>query len=496
EVFVLDDGTECDQDMGNYERFLNRDFDTRNYMTTGSIYLDVIQKERNLEYKGKCVSVVPHIPREVIARIGEAAKKDKADVVITEIGGTVGEYENILFLEAVRILKLQKPGDVLLVLVSFLPSQGGGGELKTKPTQHAVRSLNSVGLQPDVILARAKVPLDKKRKEKIAFSCSVRVSHVISAPDVESIYEIPGNFEKEHLGKILLESLDLQNPPAGGKKKDGAWHAFVRKAKRASKEICIGIVGKYFQTGEFILSDSYISVIEAIKHAAASEGRKPKIEWLSAEDFETKDDACKTNLKKLETMDGIIVPGGFGGRGVEGKIRAIEYCREHNIPYLGLCYGMQLMVVEFARNVAKIKEAHTTEINPKTPDPVIDILPEQKALLSEKHYGGTMRLGAYPAVLKKNTIAFNAYSKNLISERHRHRYEVNPKYIKKLEEAGLIFSGTSPDKKLMEIAELPREKHPFFVGSQFHPEFKSRPLAPHPLFVGLIQAGIKRENKK
>ncbi|MAF80141.1 CTP synthetase [bacterium] len=489
EVFVMDDGTECDQDMGNYERFLDRDFDARNYMTTGSIYLDVIQKERNLEYKGKFVSVVPYIPLEVIGRIERASKKDHADVVITEIGGTVGEYENILFLEAVRMLKFKHPENVLLVLVSYLPTQGSEGELKTKPTQHAVRSLHSAGIHPDVIIARADVALDKKRKEKIAFHCSIDGKSVISAPNVESIYEVPINFEKERLGDVLMEKLNIRTRK---KKKDGEWRAFVRNIRRSTKEVRIGIVGKYFATGDFVLTDSYISVIESIKHAAYKEKRKPIIEWLDAEEFDKKNKGYRTSLKKLEKLDGIIVPGGFGSRGIEGKIQAVKYCREHNIPYLGLCYGMQMMVVEFARNVAKIKEAHTTEINAKTPNPVIDVLPEQKELLSKKNYGGTMRLGAYPARLQKGTIAGDAYGKPRISERHRHRYEVNPKYIKRIERAGLIFSGASPDRRLMEIAELPREKHPFFVGSQFHPEFKSRPLNPHPLFRELVKAGIKR----
>lgn len=481
EVFVLDDGTECDQDMGNYERFLDRDLSGANYMTTGSIYLSVISRERNLEYGGRCVEVVPHIPLEVIDRIEKAGNKARADIVITEVGGTVGEYQNILFLEAIRMLKTKKPEDVLLILVSFLPIVSDDNELKTKPTQYSVRTLNSAGLQPDVILARAKVPLDKKRKEKIAFNCNLHESDIISAPDVSSLYEIPLNFEKDKLSKVILEKLG-----AKARSKDMRnWRALVRKIKNAKNTVRIGIVGKYFSAGKFILADSYISVIEATKHAAASLGAKPEITWLDAEKFER---GGARELKKLDKYGGVVVPGGFGGRGVAGKLKAIQYCREHKIPYFGLCYGMQLAVVEYARNVLKLRDADTTEINPKTRHPVIDIMPEQKKLMAEKNYGGTMRLGAYPAVIAAGSIAQKAYGKNKISERHRHRYEVNPEYISRLGKKGLIFSGTSPDKRLMEIAELSRDSHPFFLGTQFHPELKSRPLNPHPLFIDFIKS--------
>jgi len=497
EVFVLDDGTECDQDLGNYERFLDRDLSGANYMTTGSIYQSVINQERNLEYEGKCVEVVPHIPLEVLRRIDKAASKNKADVVITEIGGTVGEYQNILFLEAVRMLTLKKPGDVLLVLVSFLPSLDGESELKTKPTQYAVRSLNSAGLQPDIVIARAHTALDKKRKQKIAFNCSVKESDVISAPDVKNIYEVPLNFKKENLGRIVSEKLGLKM-----KGHDMlAWKRLVSNAKAASEAakvsahhpLKIGIVGKYFDTGNFILADSYISVIEALKQAGYALKASPMLDWLSAEDFMPPN---KKNLVKLKEYAGIVVPGGFGGRAVEGKIAAIRYCRENKIPFFGLCYGMQLAVVEFARNAVKLKRAHTTEVDPKTPYPVIDVMPGQKDNLLQKNFGGTMRLGAYPAILKKDTIASFAYRTNKVSERHRHRYEVNPKYIKKLEQKGLIFSGASPNKTLMEIMELSRSRHPFFVGTQFHPEFKSRPLNPHPLFLEFLRAAVKSNDSR
>ena len=511
EVFVLDDGMECDQDMGNYERFLNKNLSSANYMTTGSVYLSLINKERALEFGGKNVEVVPHVPLEVIGKINNAAKKEKAKIVITEIGGTVGEYQNILFLEAIRMLKLKKRNNVALVLVSYLPQQGDESELKTKPTQYAVKTLNSAGLQPDIVLARAKFPLDAKRKEKIAFNCGMENEAVISAPDVKSIYEVPVNFEKDKLSQVLLKILDF-NP----KKKDMKdWQKLVGSIKSVKKPVKIGIVGKYFSTGNFMLADSYISVIEAVKHAAYSAVRKPEIHWLSSSDFDHKETNAKKiseNLKNLKNYDGIIIPGGFGSRGVEGKIEVIKYLRENKIPFFGLCYGMQLATIEFARNVVGLKNAHTTEVNSRTLYPVIDILPEQKKNVEEKNYGATMRLGAYPAFIKANSIAQVAYRNTswekesiklrkkygtpkdelLIFERHRHRYEVNPEYVKKIERKGLIFSGTSPDGRLMEILELPKKIHPFFVATQFHPEFKSRPLNPHPLFKEFVKAAIKK----
>ncbi|MBU1102782.1 CTP synthase [Patescibacteria group bacterium] len=483
EVFVLDEGTECDQDMGNYERFLNLDLPAINYMTTGSIYETVIHRERNMGYEGKCVEVVPHIPLEVIERIEKALKKAKADFITIEIGGTVGEYQNVLFLEAARMLKLKKPKDVLFVLVSYLPIPSKIGEMKTKPTQYAVRTLNSAGIQPDIIVARSAVPLDKKRKEKIALNCNIQERDVISAPDIESIYEVPINFEKDKLSDLILEKLEIK-----AKKSDlKEWNNLVRTVRTAKKTVKIGIVGKYFGTGDFVLSDAYISVIEAIKHASFFYKVRPIIDWINAEQFE-KD---TRTVNKLRQYDGIIVPGGFGSRGVEGKIKAIEFCRKNKIPYLGLCYGMQLMVIEFARHVCGLKDAHTTEINRDTKNPVVDIMPEQKKNLEDKNYGATMRLGAYPAALTMRTQAFGAYKKHLISERHRHRWEVNPEYIELLEKNGLVFSGKSPEGRLMEIAELSVKEHPFFVGTQFHPEFKSRPLNPHPLFREFVRATLK-----
>ena len=485
EVFVLDDGMECDQDMGNYERFLDRDLTKTNYMTTGSIYSSVIARERNLEYDGKCVSVVPHIPLEILARLERAGRAARANIVITEIGGTVGEYQNILFLEAVRMLKVRRPQDVLVVLVSHVPAIGAGGtELKTKPTQYAARTLNSAGLQADIIIARASVPLDDRRKEKIAENCNLREEDIISAPDVTNIYEVPLNFERDRLSDRIMQKLSLRPRQSDL----AAWRRLAATARHAVKTVRVGIVGKYFGTGDFTLTDAYISVIEAIKHAAYQAKRKPVIEWINAEDFEHN----PKSVRKLSGYHGITVPGGFGGRGVEGKISAIRYCREKKIPYFGLCYGMQLAVVEFARHAAKLKGANTTEINPQTAHPVIDVMPEQKKNLKAKHYGATMRLGAYPAVLAGGTIAQRAYGTARISERHRHRYEVNPAYIDRLVCAGVVFSGISPNRRLMEIMELPRRQHPFFVGVQFHPEFKSRPIVPHPLFRAFIRAALRR----
>ncbi len=486
EVFVLKDGTECDQDMGHYERFLNTELTKANYMTTGSVYLSLIQKERSLYFDGKCVEVVPHVPLEVIEKINQAQKLTKSDIVITEIGGTVGEYQNLLFLEAVRILKLQKPKDVLLILVSYLPYQGEDMELKTKPTQYAIRTLNSAGLQPDFVLARAIKPLDEPRREKIAFNCNMNKEDIISAPDEKLIYKIPLNFEKEKLGLKILKKLNLK-PKKKNNLEKKIWNKEINKIQNLNKEVKIGIVGKYFKSGNFVLADAYISVIEAVKHASWSLGFKPLIYWINSEEYEKN----KDKLEELKNFNGVIIPGGFGSRGVEGKILAIEYCRENKIPIFGLCYGLQLMIVEFARNVCGLKGAHTTEVNPKTKYPVIDILEEQKKLLKEKLYGGTMRLGNWECQIKKGTIAYKAYKKEKVFERHRHRYEVNPTFYKILQKNGIIFSGISKNGLLVEIIELSQKIHPFFLGTQFHPEFKSRFMHPHPLFVEFIKMSVK-----
>ena len=486
EVFVLDDGDETDQDMGNYERFLNIDLTRINYMTTGRVYQSVIERERNLEYGGKCVEVVPHIPMEVIARIKKAAALAKADVVIVEIGGTVGEYQNLLFLEAARMMKIEAPRDVSFVMVSYFPTPGKIGEMKTKPTQYAVRTLNGAGIQPDVLIARGDTNLDDKRKEKISMIVSVPADRIISAPDVDSIYDIPLNFEKEDLSGKLCEILRI-----GATKLDqkewAKWKNFAKHAGNGNETVKIAMIGKYFETGDYILSDSYLSVIEALKYSSYLSNKKPVISWLNSVDFE-KD---PKKLKELKKYNGIVVPGGFGTRGVEGNLKVAQFARDNKIPYFGLCYGMQMMVIEYARNVLSYKDANTKEVNPNAKNIVIDVMESQKENLVNRRYGGSMRLGAYKALLKQGSIAAQSYGKKEIFERHRHRYEVNPAYIEELEKKGLIFSGKSPDGKLMEVAELPKDKHPFFLGTQFHPEFLARPLSPHPLFTAFIKACTK-----
>lgn len=443
EVFVTDDGDETDQDIGNYERFLDQDIYRLNYMTSGRVYQSVINRERNLEYGGKCVEAVPHVPFEVINRIKKAAKKAKADITIVEIGGTVGEYQNILYFEAARMMHLASSDEVLFVLVSYLPVPAKIGEMKTKPTQTAAKTLNSFGIQPDFILCRADRPIDLPRKEKIALFCNVTKEAIISAPDVDNVYEVPINFEKDRLSdkilkrfKIKARKTDLQD-----------WRRLASLSKRVSKPVKVGIVGKYFASGGFVLSDAYISVIESVKYACWQQRRRPEISWINSDEFE-KD---KRRLKQLDDLDCLIVPGGFGSRGIEGKIMAIGYARENKIPFLGLCYGMQLASIEFIRNVCNRKDAHTTEINPATKNPVIHIMPEQADRLAKKQYGNTMRLGAYPCRLHKDSISFGLYGKNRISERHRHRYEFNNKYRKLAQSRGLVIAGTSPDSRLVEI---------------------------------------------
>ncbi len=485
EVFVTTDGTECDQDVGNYERFLDQDFGSVHYLTTGRVYQAVINRERNLEYNGKTVEVVLHIPEEVILRLEKAAEQDRADFLLVEVGGTVGDYQNLLFLEAARMMKRRMLNRVMFVLVTYLPIPENIGEMKTKPTQHAVRALNAAGIQPDIIIARAKVPVDKPRKQKISDFCNVDTEDVISAPDVKSIYEIPINFEKDNLGNRILEKFGVAQ-----KKKDlQDWQALVDVIHSLKEAVNVGIVGKYFEIGNFTLMDSYISVIEAIKHAAWANNRDPKITWLSSEQYEKDENA----LQELSQYDGIIVPGGFGSRATEGKIKAIQFCREQKIPYFGLCFGLQLAVIEFARNVCGLKDATSTEFLKDAKTPVIDVMPDQKVLLEEKRYGGTMRLGAYPCKVKKDTLAYRAYGTEEISERHRHRYEVNNTYREILESKGLVISGINTERDLVEIAEL--QKHPFFLGTQFHPELQSRPLRPHPLYGEFIKACLKRKEE-
>ncbi len=475
EVFVLDDGTETDQDLGHYERFLNESLNKTNIATQGSIYLDVIQRERNLEYDGECVDVVTYITKEIIKRIKDAGRACSADVVVIEIGGTTGEYQNILFLEANRLMKLKNQGDVIHAHITYLPIPASIGEMKSKPAQMSVRDLNAVGIQPDILLARSEKPLDQSRIKKLSITTGLEPEDIISAPDVDSIYKVPLGFDNQHLTERLLSKLGLKRKDEDLKE----WKQFVEKIDSARKSVKIAIVGKYFSTGDFTLADSYISVIEAVKHAAWAQGLKPEITWLDS-------GKVLDNADVLKKYQGVIVPGGFGSRDIEGKIDTIRYARENKIPYFGLCYGMQLAVVEYARNVLGFPGAHTTEIDPETKYPVIHIMPEQEKRMLNREYGATMRLGAWDCKLKEGTMVRSLYGKPEISERHRHRFEFNNDFLDQFMKKGITVSGTSPDGKLVEIIEL--KDHPFFVGTQFHPELKSRPLSPHPLFMGFIKA--------
>jgi CTP synthase len=490
EVFVLNSGLETDQDMGNYERFLGRDLTNDDYITSGMIYKHVIEKERSLGYGGKCVEAIPQIRDEIVGRFEHAAKTNKSDISILEIGGTVGDYQNIMFIEAARVLKIRHPDDVIFIMVSYLPTPGKLGEMKTRPTQHAVQQLASYGVTTDIIIARAETALDDRRKEKIAVACNIPPSHVISAPDIESIYDVPVNFDQDHLGNIILEALDIA--PRKTSESFKTWKKMAKGIKGHSRsQVNIAIVGKYFNTGDFTLTDAYLSVLEAVKFSAYEAGVKAVIHTVNARDFEK----GKIDYSSLDTYDGIIVPGGFGETGIEGKLNVIRYAREKKIAYFGLCYGMQLMTIEFARNVLGLKGAQTAEINPRAEHLIIDIMPDQKEKIISGNLGGSMRLGLYPAKILTGSVAYDAYGSTTIKERHRHRYEVNPAYIERLQKEGFVFSGTSPDGTLMEIAELPRHVHPFFLGTQFHPEFLARPLAPHPLFTAFMRAAKKHISK-
>ncbi|MFC1640751.1 CTP synthase [Patescibacteria group bacterium] len=484
EVFVTEDGMETDQDIGNYERFLDEPLNAKHYTTTGQIYQSVIERERNLMYDGICVEVVPHIPEEIIRRVKEGAKDKKAEIFIVEIGGTAGEYQQAIFLEAIRMMNLQLGAEnVVNVHVAYLPIPEHLGEMKSKPVQHSVRMLNSASIQPDFIVARSEEYIDEERRRKISIFCNVESGCVIAAPNVDSIYKVPLIFAEQRFGEKILRRFDLKP-----RKNDSrAWKSMVRKVVSAKKEVKIGVVGKYFDVGDFTLEDSYISVIEALKHASWVSGAKPVIDWIDSKEFERN----RKNLKRLKEYDGIIVPGGFGSSGIEGKIRVIEFVRKNKIPYFGLCYGMQLAVIEFARNVVGLKKAHTTEVKKNNPDPVIDVMEEQVEKIENLDLGGSMRLGSYPCKIISGTVASESYKKPKISERHRHRYEFNNEYRKTLEEKGLKIAGVYPAKNLVEIIENP--DHPWFVGVQFHPEFQSSPLNPHPLFVSFIKAAIKRK---
>ncbi|HIE41163.1 MAG TPA: CTP synthase [Candidatus Aenigmarchaeota archaeon] len=472
EIFVTEDGGEIDQDFGTYERFLDINLSKNNNITTGKVYLNVIQKERALEYGGRDVKLIPDIVDEIKKMILYVSQN--VDVAIVEVGGTTGDIENLIFLYAIR--ELMQEYTSTAIMVSYVPLLKNVGELKTKPTQHAMAKIRETGIFPDFIVIRSETGLDKPRIEKIARSCFIQKENIIDDPNIECIYELPIIFEKQKFGEKILKKLGLKY-----RNKNEEWKKFVNKIKNLNKKVKICLVGKYVSFGDAEHKDVYVSVIEAIKHASYYLRARPEIEQIFSIDI--KKEKCKKILSKY---DGIIIPGGFGETGVEGKIETIRYCRENNIPFLGLCFGMQLAVVEFARNVCGLNKAHTTEIEPNTSHPVIDILPEQEKLIKRKMYGATMRLGAWPTILKKGSKVFELYRKEKVSEIHRHRYEVNPKYIEILEKNGLVFSGKSPDSKLMEFLELPG--HKFFIATQAHPEFKSRLLKPHPLFVGFIKS--------
>ena len=482
EVWVTEDGGEIDQDLGHYERFLDINIPKYHNITTGQVYGAVIDKERKGKYLGKTVQPIPHVTDEIKKRIRRPADESKFDFVLVEIGGTVGDYENVLFLEAVRQMKLE--GDKLIfVHVTYVPVLETLGEAKTKPTQHSVKLLREIGIQPDFVITRSEDPLDDVRRGKIAMFCNVHEEDVISDSNIDNVYAVPLLFEEQDLCKKILYKLGLRRDRNNLK----IWKSYIAKIRRLDKNVKIGVVGKYFDIGSFKLSDSYISVIEALKHAAWNNNLFPDLQWIDSKVFEKKPE----KLSSLKSLDGIVVPGGFGLSGIEGKISTIKYAREHNIPYLGLCLGMQLAVVEFARNVCNLTGANTTEVDKKTAYPVIDFIPEQVKVICESRYGATMRLGAYPALLKKDSVVQRLYRKNKVFERHRHRYEVNPEFVELLEEKGIVFSGRSPNGILMEFMELPN--HPYFVATQAHPEFKSRPMKPSPLFDGLIKAAKKRK---
>jgi CTP synthase len=474
EVFVTEDGAETDLDLGHYERFTDTSMSRLNSVTTGSIYQAVLNKERRGDYQGGTVQVIPHITNEIKERILRVAKNTSPDVVITEIGGTVGDIESLPFLEAIRQFRKEVGRrNVLYLHVTLIPWIPAAGEMKTKPTQHSVKELRSIGIQPDILVCRCDRPLSPGLKEKISEFCDVPVECVVTAQDARSIYEVPLILEREGLAHQTLELLQLeQREPALH-----TWAILVDRLFSPTRQVEIALVGKYVR-----LSDAYLSVVEALRHAATHLDSAVNVRWINSEEM------AKSDLESyLNGVDGIVVPGGFGPRGVDGKIRAIEYARTHQIPFLGLCLGMQCSVIEWARHVVCLQDANSAEFDPETHNPVINLLPEQQDVVD---LGGTMRLGLYPCRLAPNTLAFDLYQEEVVYERHRHRYEFNNAYRNLFLESGYMVSGSSPDGRLVEIIELP--SHPFFIASQFHPEFQSRPNRPHPLFKGLIQAALKR----
>ncbi len=487
--FLCEDGTEADMDIGSYEKFLNEDMGKENFVTMGRIYQTVIDRERRFEYNGEDVEAIPHITDEIIARIQNVAKVRSADIVMIELGGTAGEYQNIFYYEASRIMTLKNPGDVIHVHVSYVPTPAHLGEPKTKPTQLSVRTLNSMGIQPDFIIARSARYLDQRRRDRFALFCNMHPEDIISNPDLETVYEIPLILHKQGLEKRIFMKLGLQQKTPNVTD----WEKMVEKIKsKKSKKIEIAIVGKYFGTGEYQIRDSYAALLDAIEHAAWEADVEVVTRWINAEKVEK--EGAEVAIGK---PDGIIVPIGWGERGAEGMIKAVEYSLDKKIPYLGLCYGMQLAVVGFARHVLGWKDANTTENDQNTKHPVIHMIENQKELMERRAYGGTMRLGSWEANVAKGTRAYEIYKNaddfikgkdGLTSERHRHRYEFNDKFAKDIEKAGLVISARSVVENLVEIIELPKDKHPFFLGTQGHPEYKSRPTKPHPIFVEFFKA--------
>ncbi|MDH7602009.1 MAG: CTP synthase [Armatimonadota bacterium] len=478
EVFVTDDGAETDLDLGHYERFVDENLTRSANITTGRIYDSVIRKERRGDYLGATVQVIPHITDEIKARIRENAEQAGADIAIVEIGGTVGDIEGLPFLEAIRQFKKDVGAqNVMYVHVTLIPSVGPWGELKTKPTQHSVIKLREIGIQPDVLICRTKSAMSEEMKDKISLFCDVERAAVIEARDAKTIYEIPLKFEADGLSDLVLKRFGLQN----GVPDLSDWQRIVETIKNPKHKAVVAIVGKYVGNG-----DAYISLGEAVRHGGIANDTGAEIVWVDSEDVTEENVA-----EKLAAADAVIVAGGFGARGVEGKVAAIKYARENKIPFLGICFGLHWTVVEVARNVCGLKDANTVEVDPNTPHPVIHLLPEQENV-QEK--GATMRLGSYPCQLIDSTLASRLYGTDLVYERHRHRYEVNNAYRARLERGGLICSGVSPDYRLVEIVEL--KDHPFFIATQFHPEFKSRPNRPHPIFKGLIQAALAHRAAK
>lgn len=497
DVFLCDDGLEADLDLGTYERFLGVNVGQRNFTTMGQIYLKVIEDTKNLSFNGATVDAIPYVPDEAISRIKKAA--EGFEIVLVELGGTVGEYQNVIYYEAYRIMKLRQPKDVIHVHVTYFPNPAHINELKSKPTQISVKMLNEMGIQPDFLVGRAEKTIDDKRKEKVAFYCNLDKKDVISNPDCESIYQLPLIFNEQNFDTYVLEKLNL----SPRKINIAPWKELVHKIlTKQPKTVSIGIIAKYIATGDYELTDSYASLLEALKHASWYNEQNLEIVFINAEQLEKKN---KKALDDLERVQGIIVPIGWGPRGVEGKISAVKYAREHKVPYLGLCYGMQLAAIEFARNVMGLTEANTCEVDPATCDPIIHEIPFEEKYQRIKGEGASMRLGAYDCVLQPGTHTEKIYKKynafkdrrhNIVSERHRHRFEFNNAYKQRFVDAGFVISGTSPDDFFVEMIELPEKSHPFFIGTQAHPEYKSRPLSPHPLFVEFLKATEKYKGKK